>query len=71
MVSHTKKLIETLRDNEWETFLDDVVEFCKKHDIDIPEFKDPYFEGRSNKKGGHTTIEHHYHFDIFNETIDF
>ncbi|XP_052625901.1 uncharacterized protein LOC128132931 [Lactuca sativa] len=71
MVSHTKKLIETLRDNEWGSFLNDIIELCKQHDIEIPEFKDPYFEGRSNRKGGHITIEHHCHFDIFNETIDF
>ncbi|KAL4554360.1 hypothetical protein LXL04_039497 [Taraxacum kok-saghyz] len=71
MVSHTKKLIETLRDNEWRSFLDDVIEFCKTHHIDIPDFKDPYFEGRSNRKGGHITTEHHYHFDVFNEAINF
>ncbi|KAL7602827.1 uncharacterized protein LOC111910672 [Lactuca sativa] len=64
MVSHTKKLIETFRDNEWATFLDDVIEFCKKHDIDIPEFKDPYFEGRSNRKGSYRKLIQEQEIDV-------
>jgi len=32
----------------------------------------PYEEGTSHcHQQDHTTIEHHYHFDIFNSTIDF
>ncbi|GKA39747.1 zinc finger, CCHC-type containing protein, partial [Tanacetum coccineum] len=31
----------------------------------------PYFEGRSVRNQDNVTNEHHYHFDIYNETIDF
>ncbi|GJZ64844.1 zinc finger MYM-type protein 1-like protein [Tanacetum coccineum] len=71
MVSHTRKLIQTLRDDKWDSFLDDVVAFCKKHGIRIPNFSAHYFEGRNVRNQDNATNEHHYHFDIYNETIDF
>ncbi|GJZ54783.1 zinc finger MYM-type protein 1-like protein [Tanacetum coccineum] len=59
------------RDNKWSYLLQMVIEFCNKHEIDIPNFDAPYFEGRGSKKRDHITNEHHFHFDIFNEAIDF
>ncbi|KAL4562893.1 hypothetical protein LXL04_026924 [Taraxacum kok-saghyz] len=61
----TKQKQEALKD------VDNYVKQKQTHHIDIPDFKDPYFEGRSNRKGGHITTEHHYHFDVFNEAINF
>jgi hypothetical protein len=30
-----------------------------------------YIQGRGHNKKNHITVEHYYHFDIFNTTIDF
>ncbi|GKC14074.1 zinc finger MYM-type protein 1-like protein [Tanacetum coccineum] len=71
MVSQTRKLVQTLRDDKWGSFLDEVTAFCKKHGIRIPDFSAPYFEGRSVRNQDNATNEHHYHYDVYNETIDF
>ncbi|GKF85429.1 zinc finger MYM-type protein 1-like protein [Tanacetum coccineum] len=71
MVSQTRKLVQTLRDDKWGSFLDEVTTFCKKHGIRIPDFSAPYFEGRSVRNQDNATNEHHYHYDVYNETIDF
>jgi hypothetical protein len=41
------------------------------YEIDIPNFSARYIEGRGRHQGDHITVEYHYHFDIFNATIDF
>ncbi|KAM6582276.1 hypothetical protein CsatB_009281 [Cannabis sativa] len=71
MVSTTKNLIQELRNKGWENLLENVVSFSKKFDIDIPNFGSRYVQGRGRHQRDHITIEHHYHFDIFNATIDF
>nr|XP_023898179.1 zinc finger MYM-type protein 1-like [Quercus suber] len=44
--------------------------FSKIFEIDIPDLSAQFAEGRSRKKRDLVTVEHHYHFDIFNATID-
>ncbi|KAG6730512.1 hypothetical protein I3842_01G083800 [Carya illinoinensis] len=48
-----------------------MVSTTKKFDIDIPELCSRYVQGRGRHQRDHITIEHHYHFEIFNVTIDF
>ncbi|KAG6730395.1 hypothetical protein I3842_01G077400 [Carya illinoinensis] len=60
-----------LRNEGWENLLENVVSFFKKFDIDIPELSSCYIQGRGRHQRDHITIEHHYHFEIFNATIDF
>lgn len=67
-VSTTKQLFQKLRDDGWEEFLQDVNFFCARNDITIPNLKGLYNTGRSNVE---TTVEHFYHYDVFNEAIDF
>ena len=67
-VSTTKTLIQELRECGWEGFLQEVKVFCSRNDIDIPDLDCLYKIGRSHEQ---TTVEHHYHFDVFNEAIDF
>ena len=49
--------------------------FCNRHNIVVRDMSSPYEEGTSRRRQArqqdHITIEHHYHFDIFNSTIDF
>ncbi|XP_061357569.1 uncharacterized protein LOC133301876 [Gastrolobium bilobum] len=71
LVSSTKELIQELRDGGWKRILESVVNFSKLHEIDVPDFDAQYIEGRGHRQHEQITIEHHYHFDIFNSTIDF
>jgi len=71
LVPVAKKLIQKLRDDDWDKLLDDVVSFSKKFEIDITDLSARYIEGRCRNQRNHITVEHHYHFDIFNATIDF
>ncbi|XP_059458426.1 uncharacterized protein LOC132188028 [Corylus avellana] len=70
-VSIAKKLIQKLRDDGWDNLLENVVSFSKKAKIDIPDLSARYIESRGRSQKNHITLEHHYHFDIFNITIDF
>ncbi|XP_057786802.1 uncharacterized protein LOC131004197 [Salvia miltiorrhiza] len=67
-VSTTKTILQELRESGWEEFLEEVKVFCLRNDIDAPNLDSPYKVGRSR---GQTTIEHHYHFDVFNGAIDY
>ncbi|XP_061343331.1 uncharacterized protein LOC133289419 [Gastrolobium bilobum] len=71
LVSSTKELIQELRDDGWKRILESVVNFSKLYEIDIPNLDAQYIEGRGHRQHDQITIEHHYHFDIFNSTIDF
>jgi hypothetical protein len=51
--------------------LENIVSFSKKFEIDIPDLSARYMEGRCRNQQNHITLEHHYHFGIFNATIDF
>ena len=42
--------------------------FCLRKDIDAPDLDYLYTIGCSRKQN---TVKHHYHFDVFNETIYF
>ena len=70
LVSTTKALIQNLRVDGWDNFLENVIGFSKIFEIDILDLSAQFAEGRSRKKRDHVIEEHHYHFDIFNATID-
>ncbi|KAL8473399.1 hypothetical protein ACS0TY_030293 [Phlomoides rotata] len=53
---------------EVQGFLEEIKVFCLKNDIDVPNLDYPYKVGRSYRK---TTIEHHYHFEVFSGAIDY
>ncbi|KDO48311.1 hypothetical protein CISIN_1g035478mg, partial [Citrus sinensis] len=73
LVSTTKKLLQRLRDNGWETFIENVVLFCEKNEIDMPDMKAHLMKGkgRSCQQNDYIIVEHYYHYDIFNAMIDF
>jgi hypothetical protein len=72
LVSITKELLQTLRDDGWEPLLEEVTLFCNKHGISIPNMDDIYFRGQS-KRGGNVdsiTIESHYRIELFYTVVD-
>ncbi|XP_042423618.1 zinc finger MYM-type protein 1-like [Zingiber officinale] len=62
--------VGALREDGWEEFLQEVTSFCSKHDVYIPDFNSSYRVGHSRGRE-YPTVEHHYHFDVFNKAIDF
>jgi len=71
LVTTTKTLIQKLRDDGWETLLEEVTSFCKHEDIEVPDMNTCFSNvGRSCCKKKSVTIEHHYQVDIFTAIID-
>jgi len=73
LVSITKALLQTLRDARFDLLLANVQSVCTQYEIDIPHMNALYkkAKGRSCQQQGSMTIYQHYHYDIFNSTIDF
>ncbi|KAH0743254.1 hypothetical protein KY290_031247 [Solanum tuberosum] len=66
----TKQRLQNMRDNEFESLMDDVSSFCDKHDIVIPEMDASYFPGKSKRKALDVTYSHHLRVEIFYAAID-
>lgn len=71
LVSTTKAFIKKLKEDGCDTLYDNIILFFKQFDVDIPNLSARYVEGCGRHQRDHITIEHRYHFDIFNATIDF
>ncbi|XP_057515035.1 uncharacterized protein LOC130796692 [Actinidia eriantha] len=73
LVSTTKTLLQTLRQDGFNTLLMHVGSVCTQYDIEMPMMDAHYKEvtGRSCQQRDHITMDHHYRVDIFNAVIDF
>ncbi|XP_074559959.1 uncharacterized protein LOC141816025 [Curcuma longa] len=67
-VSTTKIILQDPRECGWEEFLNEVKVFYSRNEIDVPDLNCPYKIDRCHQQ---ITVEHHYHFDVFNAAIDF
>ena len=66
-----KKLIQKLRDEGWQLHLDQVVCFCEKNSIPIPNMNETYrYVIRQHRDKDNMTTEHHYRVDLFIAAID-
>ena len=70
LVFNTKTLFQKLRNEDLDSLLKEVISFCNNFEIDIPDFGARYVKVRGRRQRDHITMEHHYHFDIFNAAID-
>ncbi|KAL6504758.1 hypothetical protein OROHE_023516 [Orobanche hederae] len=73
LVSTTKTLLQKLRAEGWEDFVAEVLAFCTKYTILVPDLCAPYSvgSGRSCSQRDDATLEHHYHFDVFVKVIEY
>lgn len=73
LVSTTKSLLVTLREEGFDHLLIYVQSICTQHGIEVPDMNALYKSatGRSCQQKDLMTICQHYHFDIFNSAIDF
>jgi len=72
-VSTTKALLQTLRDAGFDLLLANVQFVFTKYKIDIPHMNALYKKATSHscQQQGSVIVYQHYHYDIFNSTIDF
>ncbi|XP_074374469.1 uncharacterized protein LOC141714871 [Apium graveolens] len=72
LVTTTKELLQSLRDEGFDVLLDYVTSVCVKHKFNVPDMNDRYMDGiRSARQIDNKLVEHHYHYDVFNYAIDF
>jgi hypothetical protein len=73
LVSTTKALLQTLRDAGFDLLLVNVQFVCTQYEIDIPHMNTLYKKttGHLGQQQGLVTVYQHYHYNIFNSTIDF
>ncbi|KAH0655047.1 hypothetical protein KY285_029929 [Solanum tuberosum] len=65
-----KKRLQDMRENGWESLLDDVSSFCDVHDILIPKLDESYFPGKSKRKSSGVSYAHHLRVEVFFAVID-
>ena len=66
MVRSMKNKLQLLREEEWETFLEDVKKFCDDNFIEVPNMEDILpIRGRSRREGQAVTYFHIYRVEIF------
>jgi hypothetical protein len=71
LLKTSKERFKMMRENDWESLLEEVSYFCIKHDIDILNMDDEYkLRGRSRRKSKGITNLHHFHYELFNNIID-
>ncbi|XP_021768819.1 uncharacterized protein LOC110733079 [Chenopodium quinoa] len=72
LVSTNHALIQEIRENGWESFLESVVLFCHQHDILIPDMNSPYIarRGPARHQQDRVTMNHFYRVEIFLGAID-
>ncbi|KAJ6926867.1 zinc finger MYM-type protein 1-like [Populus alba x Populus x berolinensis] len=71
LLKTSKERFKLMRENDWESLLEEVSSFCIKHDIDILNMDDEYkLRGRSRRKSQGITNLHHFCYELFNNIID-
>ncbi|KAL7586575.1 hypothetical protein Lser_V15G38315 [Lactuca serriola] len=71
LVSTTKILLQKLKDEGWQSLLDQVVCFCKRSDILVPDMNETYkYVIRTRRDKENITAEHHYRVELFIAAID-
>ena len=72
LVATTKELLQSLRDDGFDVLLHYVISVCEKNGITVSDMSARYMdEFRSVRQSDDISVEHHYHYDVFNSAIDF
>ncbi|KAL7001672.1 hypothetical protein U1Q18_052392 [Sarracenia purpurea var. burkii] len=71
LVQISKQRLQMLKDNEWNSLMDEVSSFCGKHQIDVPNMDEVYVTRRRSRRiTQKIRNSHHYHIELFNAVID-
>ncbi|KAK1391485.1 hypothetical protein POM88_010541 [Heracleum sosnowskyi] len=72
LVATTKELLQSLRDDGFDVLWHYVISVCEKNGIIVPDMSARYMdEFRYVRQSDDISVEHHYHYDVFNYAIDF
>ena len=71
LVKICKQRLQMMRENGWDSLLDQVSSFCEKHNMDILNMDNIYIaRGRSRRKAQQITNLHHFRVELFYSVID-
>ena len=71
LVEISKKRLKGMRDDGWDSFLNQLTLFCGKYDIHVPRMEEDYLVASQKKCGGcEVTNLHHYHIELFYTVLD-
>ncbi|AEE77585.1 General transcription factor 2-related zinc finger protein [Arabidopsis thaliana] len=70
LVKSTKQQLFKLRDDGWDSFLNEVFSFCKDHDIEFVIMDGEFVDPRKPRKKSNMTNLHHYQVECFNTVLD-
>lgn len=60
-----------MRDDGWDSLLNEVSSFCERHEIDVPNMEDVFVtQGRPRRKAHEMTNLHNYRVKLFYTVID-
>ncbi|XP_016578832.1 zinc finger MYM-type protein 1-like [Capsicum annuum] len=66
----TKTRLQLLRDDGWDALMNEVREFCDKHEILVPKMDDFYPPEKSKRRPSSVTYSHHLHVELLYAIID-
>ncbi|XP_060210282.1 uncharacterized protein LOC132637161 [Lycium barbarum] len=70
LVVFTKRKLQSMRESEWNSLVEDVSLFCEKNGIMIPEMNEKYGLGKSKRKSSSVIYSHHLRVEVFYAVID-
>jgi len=71
LLKTSNERFKMMRENDWESLLEEVSSFYIKHDIDILNMDDEHkLRGHSRRKSQGITNLHHFCYKLFNNIID-
>ncbi|XP_049342647.1 uncharacterized protein LOC125806939 [Solanum verrucosum] len=66
----TKKRLQMMREDEWDSMMNEVSLFYGKHGISIPKMNEDYSNGKSKRKRFNISYLHHFRVEVFYAVID-
>ncbi|XP_028117871.1 uncharacterized protein LOC114315457 [Camellia sinensis] len=71
LVQISKVRLQKMRESGWTSSLDDILSFCEKHEIDVPQMEDMFVaRGRKRRNAQEITNLHHYRAELFHTVLD-
>ncbi|MCH82423.1 zinc finger MYM-type protein 1-like [Trifolium medium] len=72
LVKVTKERLQAIRDNGWDSLLNDVLLFCEHNEVDIPNMDDFFkpVQKKSKRRMEKVSNLHHFQVQLFYEVID-
>ncbi|KAL4611456.1 hypothetical protein ACB092_08G124600 [Castanea dentata] len=69
LVDISKQHLQVMRDDGWNSLLEEVSAFCEKNNIDVPDMDD-FYQPRPRRKAQNMKNSHHYRVELFYTVID-